>query len=138
MSDPITNMQLTDEFTAAPLILAGQKLHPYSFGRRELLARIGNEMLSGKQMNEMAEPMFAVAEFLYILVPEMEEVMALVEDREKWRKAVILFADKLSPTLEKESAIAVEVLRRANMAEVRVEPKPPIEGAKPETPPPNS
>jgi hypothetical protein len=130
--------QLEDEFVKPMPMAGGKLLHPFSGGRRLLLKRLKNELLTGKNLEEMENPDFATLEFLYLhtLTPEAAS-KAVYGDREKWEMAVYEFACHCTPQLNDEIAAVLDILARAKIADVDIEQKPQKHQSDDPAPPPN-
>lgn len=133
------NNALEEQFVKPMPTAGGKLLHPFSGGRRLLLKKLKNELITGKGLGDMEDPDFAVLEFLYLhtLTPEYapKEVYG---DKDKWQMAVYAFACHCTPQLEDEMNAVMEILNRARLADVDVESKPSTDKTDEPAPPPNS
>jgi hypothetical protein len=132
------NTQLEDEFVKPMPMAGGKLLHPFSGGRRLLLKKLKNELLTGRSLEEMENPDFATLEFLYLhtLSPEVA-AKAVYGDKEKWEMAVYEFACHCTPQLNDEIAAVLDILARAKVADVDIESKPQKHQSDDPAPPPN-
>jgi hypothetical protein len=130
---------LEEEFVKPMPSIGGKVLHPFSGGRRLLLKKLKNELLTGKGLEEMDNADFATLEFLYLhtLAPDVA-AKAVYGDREKWEMAVYEFACQCTPQLNDEVAAVLDILSRARIANVDVEEKPKRHQSDDPEPPPNS
>lgn len=88
------------ELEGFPYQLAGIDLRPLSMSAVMRLHQVGNEIMQGKQVKDMTNPLFSAAEFLYMLAVEnpLDEVTkAAFGDKDTWRLKVVEWAETLTP-----------------------------------------
>jgi hypothetical protein len=130
--------KLEDEFVKPMPSVGGKLLHPFSGGRRLLLKKLKNELLTGKGLEEMENPDFATLEFLYLhTLPPETAAKAVYGDRQAWEMAVFEFACLCTPQLNDEISAVLDILSRAKVADVDIEQKPQKHQSDDPVPPPN-
>lgn len=133
------NTALENDFIAPEPQVAGRKLYPFTAGRKLLLKKLRNELLSGKDLSTMMDADFAVIEFLYLhTLPSDEATRYVYGDTDTWRNNVIEFACLCSPSLNDEVNAVMSVLKQANLADVDIHQKPQRHNGESADPPPNS
>jgi hypothetical protein len=130
---------LENDFIAPEPQVAGRKLYPFTAGRKLLLKKLRNELLSGKDLSTMIDADFAVLEFLYLhTLPSDEATRWVYGDPDEWRDSVVEFACLCSPSMNDEVNAVMAVLQQANLADVDVHQKPQRHNGEEVEPPPNS
>ena len=116
----------------------GIELYPFTAGRKILCKKLGNELMTGRSLTEMNDPDYAVLEFLYLHTLDDKAAVKAVRDKDKWAESVMEFACGCSAGLDKECALVISILNKANLGNVEVEQKP-TTGSPSDTPnePPN-
>jgi hypothetical protein len=130
---------LEEQFIKPLPSIGGHELHPFSAGRKLLLKKLKNELLSGKELSLMEDADFAVLEFIYLhTLSDEAAVKGAYGDQALWTEKVIAFACKCSASMDDEVLAVMEILKRARLADVDIHQKPVSIGAETSDPPPNS
>lgn len=82
-------------------VVCGVELRPLSLAMVMLLHEVGNEIMLGKRVGDMANPLLAAGEFLFACNAKssLDEVTDLVFNRrEEFKKSVIEFCNSLRPS----------------------------------------
>jgi hypothetical protein len=92
---------ITRELMGKGPVVCGVELRPLSLAMVMLLHEVGNEIMIGKRVGEMTNPLLAAGEFLFACNSEssLDEMTDLVFNRrDEFKKSVIAFCDSLRPS----------------------------------------
>jgi hypothetical protein len=90
---------ITRELEGVGYEIGGVQLRPLSMSAVMRLHQVGNEIMSGKQVKDMANPLYACAEFLYSLALENDHkdvIAAAFGPAEEWRMLVSEWAETVA------------------------------------------
>lgn len=95
------DQSITRELEGVGHEIGGVRLRPLSMSAVMRLHEVGNEIMAGKKVMEMSNPVYAAAEFLFSLALE-NDIDLLVEaafgPRNEWRKLVAEWAETVAPS----------------------------------------
>ena len=127
--------------TQPAIEIVGYKLRPFSVGSMDLCRQVGLTMVDGTAAVPPNEVNRQLAAFLFIHAKPLDEVLAACaknpEDFAREHLAPFTFEVPISE-LFKVADFLEQQLAHVRAATVDVVEKPPLAGAKVETPPPNS
>ena len=121
--------------------IAGYKLRPFSVGSMDLCRQVGLSMVEGIADVPPAEINRQLAAFLFIHAKPLEEVLAACAKTPEVFARDHLFAFTFEVPIDELFKVAdflERQLAHVRAATVDIAEKPPLPGAKVETPPPNS
>jgi hypothetical protein len=92
---------LTRDFMGKGPVVGGVELRPLSLAMVMLLHEVGNEIMIGKRVGDMANPLLAAGEFLFAcnVQTSLDEMTDLVFNRRaEFKRSVIQFCDSIQPS----------------------------------------
>jgi hypothetical protein len=106
---------ITKDLMGRGPIINGVEMRPLSLAMVMLLHEIGNEIMTGKSVGQMTNPLMAAGEFLFACNAQvsLDEITDLVFNRRaEFKKKVIEFCDAVPPT----DSLILEVIAYINDA----------------------
>ena len=92
---------ITKDLMGKGPVVGGIKMRPLSLAMVMLLHEVGNEIMIGKRVGEMANPLLAAGEFLFVCnsASSLDDVTDLVfNHRTDFKKKVISFCQTVTPS----------------------------------------
>lgn len=107
------DQSITPALEGFPIVLHGVILRPFTLSAVMLLHSLQNEIMQGKKVREMANPIHAALQFLYVMdsrLPLLDVSRWVQMDEQEREDALLAYGETLSPS----DNLVVEIIEYIN------------------------
>lgn len=120
----LLDKSVTRDFEGIGPEIAGIRLRTLSLSRTMRLHEVKNEIMAGKKVKDMSNPIYAAMEFLYIMDLSNDPkkiVKQVFGDRDEWREAVNEWGEEI-PACDTVVSEVIEFINDSTSTRVKAKP----------------